>query len=150
FEVARNNAERSQQNMQTNLNASLFQLNNLLQQSSITELSTPLFVNQTEPQALNQLLKIFSQNSALIQKMQLDTQLAQANVKDQKAAKKPNVCTFSEYSLDQNPNWIVGVAARYNLLSGIDKNKNNQAAVIKSYATEQLTSRTLQEIENLI
>src|SRR5690606_14649179 len=47
FEVARNNAERSQQNMQTNLNASLFQLNNLLQQSSITELSTPLFVNQT-------------------------------------------------------------------------------------------------------
>ncbi len=150
FEVARNNAERSQQNMQTNLNASLFQLNNLLQQSSITELSTPLFVNQTEPQALNQLLKTFSQNSALIQKMQLDTQLAQANVKAQQAAKKPNVFAFGEYSLDQNQNWIVGVAARYNLFSGIDKNKNIQAAELKRYATELLTSRTQQEIENLI
>lgn len=87
FEVARNNAERSQQNTQANLNAALFQLNNLLQESSITELSTPLFVNKTEPQALNHLLKTFSQNSALIQKMQLDTQLAQANVKAQQAAK---------------------------------------------------------------
>ncbi|WP_336020069.1 TolC family protein, partial [Acinetobacter lwoffii] len=64
FEVARNNAERSQQNTQANLNAALFQLNNLLQESSITELSTPLFVNKTEPQALNHLLKTFSQNSA--------------------------------------------------------------------------------------
>ncbi|WP_180060801.1 TolC family protein [Acinetobacter sp. YH12124] len=150
FEVARNNAERSQQNTQANLNAALFQLNNLLQESSITELSTPLFVNKTEPQALNHLLKTFSQNSALIQKMQLDTQLAQANVKAQQAAKKPNVFAFGEYSLDQNENWIVGVAARYNLFSGIDKNKNIQAAELKRSATELLTARTQQEIENLI
>lgn len=150
FEVARNNAERSQQNTQANLNAALFQLNNLLQESSITELSTPLFVNKTEPQALNHLLKTFSQNSVLIQKMQLDTQLAQANVKAQQAAKKPNVFAFGEYSLDQNENWIVGVAARYNLFSGIDKNKNIQAAELKRSATELLTARTQQEIENLI
>ncbi|MFV5404203.1 MULTISPECIES: TolC family protein [unclassified Acinetobacter] len=150
FEVARNDAERAQQNTQANLNASLFQLNNLLQQSNLTELTTPLFVNKTESQDLNHLLKTFSQNSPLIQKMQLDTQLAQTNVKIQEAAKKPSVFAFGEYSLDRKENWIVGVAARYNLFSGIDKNKNIQAAELKRYAAELLTARTQQEIENLI
>ncbi len=37
----------------------------------------------------------------------MHTQLAQANVKAQQAAKKPNVFAFGEYSLDQNENWIV-------------------------------------------
>lgn len=150
FEVARNNAERTAQNNQANFSAALFQLSNLLQQSSITELSTPLFVNRSEPQDLNNLLKTFSQNSALIQKMQMDTQLANANIKVQQASKKPNVFAFGEYSLDQNENWIVGVAARYNLFSGVDKNKNIQAAELKRDATELLTARTQQELESLI
>lgn len=150
FEVARNNAERAQQNAQANLNAALFQLNNLLLDSNITELSTPLFVNRAEPQNVNILLSSFSQNSPLIKKMQMDTELAKANVKAQQATKKPNVFAFGEYSLDQHQNWIVGVAARYNLFSGIDKNKNIQAAELKRYAAELMTARTQQEIENLI
>lgn len=150
FEVARNNTERAQQNAQANLNAALFQLNNLLLDSNITELSTPLFVNRAEPQNVNILLSSFSQNSPLIKKMQMDTELAKANVKAQQAAKKPNVFAFGEYSLDQHQNWIVGVAARYNLFSGIDKNKNIQAAELKRYAAELMTARTQQEIENLI
>ena len=80
----------------------------------------------------------------------MDTELAKANVKAQQAAKKPNVFAFGEYSLDQHQNWIVGVAARYNLFSGIDKNKNIQAAELKRYAAELMTARTQQEIENLI
>ncbi|WP_347454814.1 TolC family protein [Acinetobacter thermotolerans] len=150
FEVARNNAERAQQNTQTNLKAALFQLNNLLQDNSITELSTPLFVNRAEPQNVNVLLSSFSENSPLIKKMQLDTELAKANVKAQQAAKKPNVFAFGEYSLDENENWIVGVAARYNLFSGVDKNKSIQAAELKRFAAELMTARTQQEIENLI
>ncbi|WP_347473415.1 TolC family protein [Acinetobacter thermotolerans] len=150
FEVARNNAERAQQNIQTNLKAALFQLNNLLQDNSITELSTPLFVNRAEPQNVNVLLSSFSENSPLIKKMQLDTELAKANVKAQQAAKKPNVFAFGEYSLDENENWIVGVAARYNLFSGVDKNKSIQAAELKRFAAELMTARTQQEIENLI
>ncbi|WP_034582700.1 TolC family protein [Acinetobacter sp. HR7] len=150
FEVARNNAERAQQNTQANLKAALFQLNNLLQDNSITELSTPLFVNRAEPQNVNVLLSSFSENSPLIKKMQLDTELAKANVKAQQAAKKPNVFAFGEYSLDENENWIVGVAARYNLFSGVDKNKSIQAAELKRFAAELMTARTQQEIENLI
>ena len=150
FEVARNNAERAHQNTQASYKASLFQLNNLLQSSQITELSTPLFVNSTQNLALNSLLKSFPEQSSLIQKMQMDTRLAKANVKVQNAAKKPSVFAFGEYSLDDKQNWIVGVAARYNLFSGIDKNKNVQAAELQRYASELITEHAKQEIENII
>ncbi|MFH7765668.1 TolC family protein [Acinetobacter sp. BSP-28] len=150
FEVAKNNAERAVQNATANLRSSLFQLNNLLQQSQITELSTPLFVNSSQSQNLNALLKSYPEQSSLIRKMQMDTQLANANVKAQSAAKKPNLFAFGEYTLDEKQNWIVGVAARYNLFSGIDNNKNVQAAELQRYASELMTERTKQEIENII
>lgn len=150
FEVAQNNAERAYQNTEGNFKASLFQLNNLLQTSQITDLSTPLFINSTQNQTLNSLLKTYQEQSALIRKMQMDTQLANANVKVQSAAKKPNLFAFGEYSLDEKQNWIVGVVARYNLFSGVDKNKNIQAAELQRYASELLTERTKQEIENII
>ncbi|OTG65400.1 TolC family protein [Acinetobacter silvestris] len=150
FEVAKNNAERIEQNSDSNLKASLFQLNNLLQSSQITDLTTPLFVNSTQSQSLNTLLQTYKDQSSLIRKMQMDTQLANANVKVQSAAKKPNLFAFGEYSLDEKQNWIVGVVARYNLFSGVDKNKNIQAAELQRYASELLTERTKQEIENII
>ena len=150
FEVARNNAERIDQNTRASYKASLFQLNNLLQSSQITELSTPLFVNATQNLALNNLLKSFPEHSALIQKMQMDTQLANVNVQVQSAAKKPSIFAFGEYSLDDKQNWIVGIGARYNLFSGIDKNKNVQAAELQRYASQLMTERTKQEIENVI
>lgn len=150
FEVARNNALRSEQNASANLQASQFQLQNLLHKSKIDQLTTPLFVNRQQSQSLNQLLASYPETSSLVRKMQMDTQLANQNVKIQSAAKKPTLFAFGEYSLDQNQNWIVGVAARYNLFSGIDKNKNVQAAELQRYATELMTARTQQEIENII
>ena len=150
FEVAKNNAERAYQNTEGSLRSSLFKLNNLLQSHDINELSTPLFVNSTQNQSLNGLLKTYAEQSSLIRKMQMDTQLANANIKVQSAAKKPNLFAFGEYSLDDKQNWIVGVVARYNLFSGVDKNKNIQAAELQRYASEQITERTKQEIENII
>ncbi|MDK1683946.1 TolC family protein [Acinetobacter terrestris] len=150
FEVAKNNAQRTYQNAEASLRSSLFQLNNLLQSSQITDLSTPLFVNSAQSQSLNSLLKSYQDQSSLIRKMQMDTQLANANVKAQSAAKKPNLFAFGEYSLDEKQNWIVGVVARYNLFSGVDKNKNIQAAELQRYASELMTERSKQEIENII
>lgn len=150
FEVAKNNADRVMQNAQANLRASLFQLNNLLQSSQVTELSTPLFVNTAHSQSINQLLASYPEQSSLVQKLQKDTELAQVKVKAESAAKKPTVFAFGEYSLDEHQNWIVGVAAQYNLFSGIDKQKNVQAAELQRYALELTTQRTKQEIENVI
>ena len=150
FEVAKNNADRVMQNAQANLRASLFQLNNLLQSSQVTELSTPLFVNSAHSQSINQLLASYPEQSSLVQKLLKDTELAKVKVKAESAAKKPTVFAFGEYSLDEHQNWIVGVAAQYNLFSGIDKQKNVQAAELQRYALELTTQRTKQEIENVI
>ena len=150
FEVARNDAQRIYQNNVGNLQSSQFQLKNLLNKQSIDQLTTPLFVNRQQSQSLDQLLASYPETSSLVRKMRMDTQLANQNIKIQSAAKKPSVFAFGEYSLDQDQNWIVGVAARYNLFSGIDKNKNVQAAELQRYATELLTARTQQEIENVI
>lgn len=150
FEVARNNAERSYQNAQANLRASQFSLQNLLQTKQSVQLSTPLFVNLTQNHSLDTLLANYDQNSSLIRKLQMDTQLATENVKVQQSAKKPSVFAFGEYELDSKENWIVGVMARYNLFSGIDNNKNIRAAELKKYASELMTERTKQEVENVL
>lgn len=150
FEVAKNNAERGLQNSEANYRSSLFQLNNLLQSSQIKDLSTPLFVNKNPSTSLNTLLKSYPEQSVLIRKMQKDILLANAQVKIKSAATKPNVFAFGEYGLEDNPHWIVGVAARYNLFSGVDHKKSIQAAELQRYATELMTERSKQEIETLI
>lgn len=150
FEVARNNAERTYQNAQSNLQASQFSLQNLLKTKQGLNLTTPLFVNTTQNHSIDKLLANYDQNSSLIKKLQMDTQLANENIKVQQAAKKPSVFAFGEYGLDSKENWIVGVMAKYNLFSGIDNNKNIRAAELKKYAAELMTERTKQEVENVL
>lgn len=150
FEVARNNAERTYQNAQSNLQASQFSLQNLLKTKESLNLTTPLFVNNAQNHSLDKMLANYDQNSSLIKKLQMDTQLANENVKVQQSAKKPSVFAFGEYGLDSKENWIVGVMAKYNLFSGIDNNKNIRAAELKKYAAELMTERTKQEVENVL
>lgn len=150
FEVARNNAERTYQNAKSNLRASEFSLQNLLKTKEDLSLTTPLFVNNAQSQSLDKLLASYDQNSSLIKKLKMDTELANENIKVQQSAKKPSVFAFGEYGLDSKENWIVGVMAKYNLFSGIDNNKNIRAAELKKYATELMTERTKQEVENVI
>ncbi|MEG2883684.1 MAG: TolC family protein [Acinetobacter sp.] len=150
FEVARNNAERAYQNAQSNLHASEFSLQNLLQTKENLKLSTPLFVNLAQNHSLDKLLANYDQNSSLIKKLQMDTELANENVKVQQATKKPSVFAFGEYGLDSKENWIVGVMATYNLFSGMDNNKNIRAAELKKHAAELMTERTKQEVENVL
>ena len=150
FEVARNNAERTYQNAQSNLQASQFSLQNLLKTKESLNLTTPLFVNNAQNHSLDKMLANYDQNSSLIKKLQMDTQLANENIKIQQSAKKPSVFAFGEYGLDSKENWIVGVMAKYNLFSGIDNNKNIRAAELKKYAAELMTERTKQEVENVL
>lgn len=150
FEVARNNAERTYQNAKSNLRASEFSLQNLLKTKEDLNLTTPLFVNNAQSQSLDKLLANYDQNSSLIKKLKMDTELANENIKVQQSAKKPSVFAFGEYGLDSKENWIVGVMAKYNLFSGIDNNKNIRAAELKKYAAELMTERTKQEVENVI
>ncbi|KAA8733317.1 TolC family protein [Acinetobacter qingfengensis] len=150
FEVARNNALRLLQTTQSKLQGSQFQLQNLLQQTNLPALTTPLFINLQTQLQLDQLLNSFPQQSTLIQKLQADTQLADAKVNAQKAAQRPKVFAFGEYALDHKQNWVVGVVASYNLFSGIDSKKQIQSAEMQRRAAELITEKSKQELSNLI
>ncbi len=150
FEVARNNAERLYQNTRHNLDASQYQLKNLLQTQDLPALTTPLFIQAQPTFHLEQLLASYADQSSLLQKLRMDTALANEKVKVQSAAQKPKVFAFGEYALDSKENWIVGVMASYNLFSGINKNKQVQAAELQRYAAELMTERSKQEIANII
>ncbi len=150
FEVARNNADRLYQSAQRQLQASQYQLQNLLHSLDIIEPSTPLFVNEQQSLDLTALMDSYAENSPLIQKLQNNTMLAQQNVKVKQAAQKPKVFGFGEYALDDGENWIVGVMASYNLFSGIDKRKQVQAAQLQSQAAQLLTEQSKVELANVI
>ncbi|MEK5777760.1 TolC family protein, partial [Acinetobacter nosocomialis] len=83
-----------------NLQSSQFQLNNLLRTNQVNQLTTPLFVNKAQTQSLDNLMATYPEQSSLVRKMQMDTQIANENVRAQQAAKKPNLFAFGEYSLD--------------------------------------------------
>ncbi len=150
FEVARNNAERLLQASENSYLSNHYQLRNLLQDASLKNLDTPLFVNYQNNPDLDHILASFSEQSPLLQKLRMDTQLANEKVKVHSASTKPKVFAFGEYALDNKENWIVGVMASYNLFSGLDKNKQIQAAELQRHATELITEKTEAEISNII
>lgn len=150
FEVALNTAKRIEQSTHAALQSSLFHLNNMLHDSQITQLSTPLFVNTNTQLSLDSLLKSFNNQSTLIKKLEADSKLAAENVKVKNAAQKPKLFAFGEYALDEKDNWIVGVAAQYNLFSGVSKGKSIRAAELEHSATKLLTAQAKKEIENII
>lgn len=81
--------------------------------------------------------------------MQLDTQLANANIQAQQAAKTQSfrfwwVFTRWKWKLDCR------CYGKIQSFSGVDKNKNIHAAELKRYASELMTERTKQEIEALL
>lgn len=150
FEVARNNSERLYNNSKAAMQNSRFELLNALQSPSNITLSTPLFVNNDRNQNIESWLKSYPEGSHLLQKIQMDTDIAKQNIAIQKAAFKPKVFAFGEYALDDDKKWIIGVGMRYNLISGMDRRKSTQAAESTYLAAQLSKERVEQEIEKTI
>lgn len=150
FEVARNNVMRLQQNAASHLATSEFQLKNILNTDTLAQLTTPLFVNNSYQPDVENLLEHFAESSPTLQKLTLDRELASEKVSAQSAAKKPKIFAFGEYALNQQNNWIVGVAASYNLFSGVDHHKQIQAAELQRHAVDLMTSKAKQDISSVL
>ena len=150
FEVARNTSERLYNNSKVALQNSRFDLLNALQSRDNISLSTPLFVNTERHRTIDTWLQSYPDGSSLLQKTQLDTDIAKQNITIQKAAFKPKVFAFGEYALDADKKWIVGLGLSYNLISGLDRRKSTQAAESTYLAAQLSKERVQQEIEKTI
>ena len=150
FEVARNTSERLYNNSKVALQNSRFELLNALQSRDNVSLSTPLFVNTERNRPIDTWLQSYPDGSRLLQKTQLDTDIAKQNITIQKAAFKPKVFAFGEYALDADKKWIVGLGLSYNLISGLDRRKSTLAAESTYLAAQLSKERVQQEIEKTI
>ncbi|SDC05896.1 Outer membrane protein TolC [Acinetobacter boissieri] len=150
FEVAYNNALRTLDGLQIQLKQSKYVLQQLLHMPQDLNLTTALFINRSMSQPLTEIYNQIDHKSTLLRKMKMDTQLAEQNIKIQRASQKPSIYAFGEYVIDHKENWVVGIAARYNLFSGIDHKKQVQAAELQRDASSLATERTKQELQNLI
>ena len=150
FEVARNASERLYNNSKVALQNSRFELLNALQSRDNVSLSTPLFVNTERHRTIDTWLQSYPDGSRLLQKTQLDTDIAKQNITIQKAAFKPKVIAFGEYALYADKKWIVGLGLSYNLISGLDRRKSTQAAESTYLAAQLSKERVQQEIEKTI
>ena len=113
-------------------------------------MSTPLFVNTERNRTIDTWLQSYPDGSRLLQKTQLDTDIAKQNISIQKAAFKPKVFAFGEYALDDDKKWMLGLGLRYNLISGLDRRKSTQAAESTYLAAQLSKERVQQEIEKTI
>lgn len=135
FEVARNQVQRLYQNTQNQHQNSIYELAVLLGLPHIEPLSTPLFINTQHRPNWQALLKD-SQNTPLNQKLKTDILLADENIALRQSTKKPKIAAVARYTLDDKPDWFAGVAVQYNLLSGIDRNKQIGAAHLQKQAAK--------------
>lgn len=173
FEVARNSAERTWRSSQSQYETARYQL---AQQLHITDsldadpanhltasrafgsaapnisdsLTTPLFINRRVTLDREQLLAQTAQQSPLLKKLNLDIALADQRIDAEQASQKPKVFAFGEYTLDKGQNWVVGVAANYTLFSGIDRNKQVEAARLQSDAARLTQLATAQQLNNAV
>lgn len=150
FEVARNHAQRLYQSTQSHYKTSYFQLHNLLREQTIEQLTTPLFINKLNNFSLETMMASFTEQSPIIKKLQADTELADEKINVHYASQKPKVFAFGQYSIDKQANWLIGIGASYNIFSGLDKNKQIQAAELQKYSTQLITAKTQQEIASII
>lgn len=146
FEVARNQVQRLHQAAQNQHQNSIYELESLLGLSRLDRLSTPLFINTKERPDWQALVSA-SQNAPLNQKLEADIRLADANIALRQSTKKPKVAAVARYTLDDEPDWFAGVTVQYNLFSGIDRDKQVQAAHLQKQAAQSGRDRVNQHIE---
>lgn len=149
FEVARNQALRLYQATDTQYQTALFALRTLISDATIEGLSTPLFINTTAQFEWHDVLQNL-QTTPLVQKMTLDTRLAQEKITVHQAAQKPKVFAIGQYTLDGDHDWFVGVGMNAPLLSGIDHQKQIHAAKLQQQSLQMINQHTTEQMMTVL
>ena len=145
FEVARNHADRLYQSAALTHQQNIFEIRTLLQDPTISQLTTSLFINTNEQPNYDALLEKLTSNSPITQKLRTDVRIAQNQVTLQEASKKPKVFALGEVALDDQ-DWFVGVAANYTLYSGMDRSAQIKASRLQADAANLAALQATQDM----
>lgn len=148
-EVAMQSAQRQYDQAAANELSSRYRLQQLLQQQDVNNLATPLFVNAQPLQPLDTYLSSLQQQSPQLQQFNKDKQLAEQAATIAKAQLLPNAYAFGQQTLNKS-DWMIGIGARYTLLSNTDRQKTLHAAQARVQAVDNLKLQAQQDIQQLI
>ena len=148
-EVAMQTAQRQFDQASANELSSRYRLQQLLHQQDVNNLATPLFVNAQPLQPLENYLSIFQQQSPQLQQLNKDKQLAEQAATIAKAQLLPNAYAFGQQTLNKS-DWMIGIGARYTLVSNTDRQKTINAAQARVEAVDNLKLQAQQDIQQLI
>jgi outer membrane protein TolC len=148
-EVAKQAAQRQFDQASSHEESSRYALQQLLNVSQLPSLSTPLFINTSNLPAIDTFLQAYQVRSPMANQLKLDQTIAKQGVALAKANIRPNAYLFGQQTLNKT-DWIIGVGARYTLLSNVDRLKMASAAQDKVTAAEAMTAQVEQDTQQII
>lgn len=118
--------------------------------------TSPLFVNSTPPGPVDDFIEAGTADNPRVALAGAGRDLAEAGVDLARSRLRPSVYAFGAYNLNREdalptePDWAVGVGARYVLMSSLDRRRMVSAARARSQAAEQLERQARDEVRILI
>ncbi|HUH11301.1 MAG TPA: TolC family protein [Brevundimonas sp.] len=155
-QVARDAAQRQVDRAELEHDTAVQSLARLLDVSTTVTPTSPLFVNSTPPAPVSDFIEAGTANHPRIAQAEAGRDLADAGVDLARSRLRPSVYAFGAYNLNREdalptePDWAVGVGARYVLMSSLDRGRMVSAARARSQAAEQLQRQARDEVRILI
>lgn len=148
-EVATQSAQRQYNQSSSHEEASRYQLLQLLRTTQLPTLTTPLFINADSLPAIDDYFQAYEVTSPQANQLKLDQDIAKQGVTLAKANMLPTAYVFGQQTLNKS-DWIIGVGARYTLLSNTDRFKMAAAAQDKVEAAKALTAQAQQDTKQVM
>lgn len=156
IQVARDAAQRQVDRAELEHDTAVQSLARLLDVTPTVAPTSPLFVNSTPPGPVDAFIADGVADHPVIALAGAGRELADAGVDLARSRLRPSVYAFGAYNLNREdalpiePDWAVGVGARYTLMSSLDRGRMIGAARARSQAAEQLERQARDEIRILI
>lgn len=133
-QVARDKAAREHLKAQNDLKTARLELQRLLLDDNIGNLSTPLFVIKDEPKDMDQWVRLALDNNPQIAIVEARVQQANQGVESAKSSWFPQIFAFGQYSFIRHyqtmiePAWLAGLGASLTLWDAKDRKATYKSA----------------------
>lgn len=155
-EVARDTAQRQLNRAEVDWENAVAALSNLLDLDQAVTPTTPLFVNRHSVGPADIFLSQADQNNAKLAQAQAGREIASAGADLAASRLKPSLFAFGTYSMNREdnlptePDWALGVAARYTLISSLDRRQMLSSARAQAMAAQETERQARDQIRLLV
>lgn len=155
-QVARDTAQRQLDRAELEHDTAVQSLARMLDVNTSVAPISPLFVNTSPPGPVDTFIEDGFASHPRIALAGAGRDLSEAGVDLARSRLRPSVYAFGAYNLNREdalptePDWAIGIGARYTLMSSLDRGRMISAARARSQVAEQLQRQVRDEVRILI